>query len=150
VKRLIPLVSTVAALTGCSPEARSLGPSVPQTAPSGNNDPRISAYQDNFYQLSQGGRYFSWYGCSGCHNNPGRKAPNLARGAAHGNGFAQVYASIASRHGALRYDARVPVEQLWQLTAYVRDLPRHTPEKRRRVQVDQNAEPVGSSWSGPQ
>jgi hypothetical protein len=40
--------------------------------------------------------------------------------------------------------ARVPVEQLWQITAYVRDLSSHYPEKRRRLSLDQKAEPQGS------
>ena len=33
---------------------------------------------------------------------------------------------------------------------YARDLPLHAPEKLHRQAVDQQAEPVGNSWSGPQ
>ena len=140
-----------AVLAGCSPEARMVGPSLPQTPPSSDQDPRISAYQDNFYQVSQGGRYFAWYGCSGCHTDQAAGVLNLADGQwRHGSGFAQVYGAVADRHGRLAFRARVPTEQLWQLTAYVRDLPRHAPEKRRRTQVDQQAEPIGPAWSGPQ
>lgn len=138
-------------LGACSNEARIVGPSPPQTPPAGNGDTRVAAYQDNLNQVSQGGRYFAWYGCSGCHAEGAPGALNLPDGAwRHGGGFADVYGAIAARHGALRFGERVPVEQLWQITAYVRDLPAHTPEKRRRVAVDQQAEPVGPAWTGPQ
>lgn len=42
-------------LCGCSKEAREVGPTVPQTAPIGERDPRIPYYQDNFWQIGQGG-----------------------------------------------------------------------------------------------
>lgn len=145
------IVLLAACLCGCNKEARDLGPSLPQTRPAAGNDPRIPAYQGNAYQVAQGGRYFAWYGCSGCHTDSARGTLNLADGAWRGgSGFAQVFGAIADRHGRLRYGARIPVEQLWQLTAYVRDLPRHPPEKRRRLALDQRAEPQGSAWPGPQ
>lgn len=137
-------------LAGCQREAREIGPSLPQTAPRGSADPRIGYYQDNVYQVSQGGRYFAWYGCAACHRDGAPGVRDLADGRwRYGGGFDQVYASVAHRHGALRYAARVPVEPLWQLTAYTRDLSRHTPEKRRRLSVEQVGEPQGRSWSGP-
>lgn len=138
-------------VSGCSREARDVGPTLPLTAPNGNADPRIALYQDNVAQVAQGGRYFAWYGCSGCHTETSQGAANLPDDRWHrGGGFAQVYATIALGHGPLAYNERVPTEQLWQLTAYVRDLPTHGPEKRRRAAVDQQAEPVGDNWNGPQ
>jgi len=138
-------------LAGCSQEARQIGPTIPQTPPAGNDDARIPAYQGNVYQIAQGGRYFTWYGCSGCHGDGAPGYLNLARpDRRRGAGFAQVYAAIPGAHPAARYDATIPVEQLWQITAYVRDLPLHTPEKRSRLASDQRAEPSGSAWSGPQ
>ncbi|VWX49432.1 Cytochrome c oxidase polypeptide III [Novosphingobium sp. 9U] len=124
---------------------------MPQTAPLNDDDPRIGAYQANLYQISQGGRYFGWYGCSGCHTDDAPGARDLPDGQwRQGSGFAQVYAAIADRHGQLAFRQRIPVEQLWQLTAYVRDLPQHTQDKRRRQQADQKSEPVGPAWTGPQ
>lgn len=147
---IVPLCAT-AMLCGCAREAREVGPTPPQTPPIGNGDPRISAYQNNFYQVSQGGRYFSWYGCSGCHTEGNNKVLNLADSDwRHGFGFANVYGAIAARHGRFAYGKRIPVEQLWQITAYVRDLSSHYPEKRRRVTLDAKAEPVGGNWQGPQ
>ncbi|UXC93436.1 MULTISPECIES: hypothetical protein [Sphingobium] len=137
-------------LGGCSQEARDLGPGLPQTAPHGNADPRIDAYQGNFYQIAQGGRYFAWYGCSPCHSEQAKGGARLSDGQwVQGGGFADVYRSIATGHGGA-FGRRVPVEQLWQITAYVRDLPLHYPEKRRRLLLDQKGEPQGSAWSGPQ
>lgn len=143
------LAAAAILLSACSREARTLGPTPPQTRPLGNADPRIASYQDNVYQVAQGGRYFSWYGCAGCHRAGATE--DLAEGRLrHGSGFADVFGVIADGHGALRYGQRVPVEQLWQITAHVRDLPAHFPEKRRRNAADQQAEPPGASWSGPQ
>jgi len=139
------------ACASCSQEARNVGPTVPQTRPRNGADPRIALYQANVDQVSQGGRYFAWYGCQACHGEGATGVRNLADGHwRHGGGFVQVFTSIADRHGTLRYAVRVPPEQLWQLTAYARDLPLHTPEKLHRQAVDQQAEPVGNGWSGPQ
>ena len=139
-----------AAVSGCSGEARTVAPTVPQTRPSSDDDPRIAAYQANVYQISQGGRYFAWYGCASCHDDGSEPAQNLADDRwRHGAGFAAVYAAIADGHGTAAFARRIPAEQLWQVTAYVRDLPRHTPEKRRRTAIDQAAEPQGASWRGP-
>lgn len=138
------------ALSACSKEARSLGPAVPQTPPHGPSDPRIAQYQDNVFQISQGGRYFSWYGCGACHSDALPGVRNLAdRHWTRGSGFDRVYAAIVQRHPAQRYAVKVPTEQLWQITAYVRDLPTHYPEKRHRQDVDQVGEPQGASWTGP-
>lgn len=146
----ILLSALLLAAGACSNEARDIGPAVPQTAPRGATDPRIRYYQDNVYQIAQGGRYFSWYGCTGCHAEEAPGWRNLGDGRwRSGGGFDRVYAAIGDGHGAQHYAARLPAEQLWQLTAYVRDLPLHTPEKRRRLAVDQVGEPQGGGWPGP-
>lgn len=138
-------------LCGCSNEAREIGPTVPQTAPASERDPRIAYYQGNFGQVAQGGRYFLYYGCAGCHGDGAPGARDLTDGRwKRGGGFAAVFTSIAHGHGDRAYATRIPVEPLWQLTAYVRDLERHTPEKRRRQALDQQAEPQGAAWWGPQ
>ena len=64
-------------------------------------------------------------------------------------GLADVYAGVADRHPRFRYGARIPAEQLWQIAAYIADLPKHKPEKRRRLDQDQPAEPQGPRWAGP-
>jgi mono/diheme cytochrome c family protein len=137
---------------GCSKESRTLGPDLPQTPPNGASDPRAAKYQDNVYQVSQGGRYFAWYGCAACHGSGAKGRLDLGdKQWAHGGDLAQVYAFIAKGHpGTLaHYGDRIPTEQLWQLTAYVRSLPDLAPERRRRQDLDQVGEPQGRTWSGP-
>jgi mono/diheme cytochrome c family protein len=141
-----------AATAGCSGESRTLGPDLPQTPPTGANDPRAAKYEDNVYQVSQGGRYFTWYGCGGCH---GADATGpLALGDplwVHGSDLHAVYAFIARGHSGklARYGDLIPAEQLWQLTAYVRTLPDIAPERRRRQDLDLTGEPQGRTWPGP-
>lgn len=136
---------------GCSEESRTLGPDLPQTPPEGAGDPRADRYEGNVYQVSQGGRYFTWYGCAGCHGSDAQGRLNLgdAQGA-HGDSVDQTYAFIARGHpGKLAtYGDRIPAEQIWQITAYVRSLPDLAPERRRRQDLDQIGEPQGRTWSG--
>ncbi len=144
-------MSAVLALGACGREARELGPTPPQTPPAGAEDPRVRFYQQNAFQIAQGGRYFAWYGCQGCHGESAPGRHNFFGNDWHGGGsFEHVFSTIAHRHGPLDYGQHVPDEQLWQLTAFVRDLPKQSVEKRRRQALDQLAEPVGGTWSGPQ
>ncbi|KTF69374.1 hypothetical protein ACNFJ7_04650 [Sphingomonas sp. HT-1] len=46
-------------VAGCSAESRSAGPDLPQTGPTGAQDPRAARYERNVYQVAQGGRYFT-------------------------------------------------------------------------------------------
>lgn len=143
------IFAVLAMLTACSQEARTLAPDLPQTPPHGAIDPRIAKYQDTLYQVAQGGRYFTWAGCGTCHAAGATGARNLSDGRwLHGGDFDRVYASIAYRHPARRYADTIPVEQLWQIAAYVRSLPQLPLEKRRRADRDQQNEPQGSIWTG--
>jgi cytochrome c oxidase cbb3-type subunit 3 len=139
-------------LSGCAREGRLLASDQPQTPPDGPADPRARRYGDNFYQLAQGGRYFTWYGCAGCHGPTAKGTLDLADGRwVHGGAANQIYAFIAAGHPSPlpRYGERIPVEQLWQITAFVRDLPQEDPAKTRRNALDQQGEPQGASWQGP-
>jgi cytochrome c oxidase cbb3-type subunit 3 len=144
-------LALVAMSAGCSKESRTLGPDLPQTPPAGAYDPRAAKYEGNVYQISQGGRYFKWFGCAGCHGSDAKGGLNLGdMQSAHGGDLEDVYVFIARGHpGDLGgYGDRIPAEQLWQLTAYVRSLPELTPERRRRQDLDQTGEAKGRSWSG--
>lgn len=138
-------------LAGCSKEARTLSADLPQTPPHGGADPRIAKYQENAYQVAQGGRYFTWYGCGACHASGAKGVLDLGDVRwRYGGAFDQVYASIASGHRrvAVNYGDKIPVEQLWQITAYTRDMTKVPSEKRRRQDHDQQGEPQGSTWAG--
>ncbi|WP_137787807.1 c-type cytochrome [Sphingomonas sp. 3P27F8] len=148
---MLAICAVLAAVAACSAEKRPAAPSQPQTPPTGPEDPRISAYENNSYQLSQGGRYFAWYGCSACHAQRGGGGRDLAdKKWVYGGEFDQVYRTIAG-HGGLtvKPGQSIPPEQLWQLSAYVRSLNQIDPAKRRRQDLDQAGEPQADNWSGP-
>jgi hypothetical protein len=135
---------------GCTKESRTVGPEQPQTPPHGQDDPRTSYFQDNLYQVSQGGRYFSWYGCAACHGDEASGTRNLVADLeSRPRSFTRLYGQIAGHPNlAVDYGKRIPVEQLWQITAYVRQLPQLKPEMRRRQDLDQAGETQGASWNG--
>lgn len=137
--------------SACTRESRTVGPEQPQTPPNAATDPRITYFENNAYQIAQGGRYFTWYGCGACHAEGAPGARDLAlEMTRQPRGFDTVYAAIADhRNVPMNYGARIPVEQLWQITAYVRSLPGIKPELRRRQNLDEAGEPQGSNWTGP-
>jgi cytochrome c oxidase cbb3-type subunit 3 len=139
------------ALCACSVEKRTLGPDQPGTAPNGPDDPRISTYKQNRYQVSQGARYFGWYGCQGCHAGGTRGVRDLADDAwKRGGSFDKVYAAVEGQQLPNHsYGSQIPVEQKWQITAYILSLKETGPEMRRRGDLDQQGEPQGPNWSGP-
>ena len=139
-------------LCACQPERRELALGQPLTPPGGQDDPRAPLFEDNFYQVSQGGRLFTWYGCGGCHEDSAPGFRNLGdRLWRYGGGPDQVYASIARGRpdGMPAFEHRAPPLVLWQITAYVRQLPNTKPALRRRQDVDQTGEPAGDRWAGP-
>lgn len=139
-------------LAGCAKEARTLASDQPQTPPNGPGDPRAPRYEDNVYQVAQGSRYFTWYGCGGCHASDATGVRALGDGVwRHGNTPNRVYAFIAHGHSGASgdYGARIPVEQLWQITAFTRSLDKQDPARTRRGELDMKGEPQGDRWSGP-
>ena len=138
------VASLVVAVLGaaCSGEARPTGPSVPLTAPTGEGDTRIKNYEGNAFKASQGSRYFGWYGCQGCHSTGDRQLDLGMAPRRHGSTFVAVYAFIAHGHGPdIKTQAeRLPIEQLWQITAYVGTLPTLDAERQRRQDMDAAAE----------
>ena len=143
------LVVMAMLLSACSAEKRAVGPDQPRTPPNGPSDPRINLIENNVYQVSQGSRYFTWYGCGSCHAQGAQGYLELGDGKwRRGGAFDAVYGAIATGHTP-SYADRIPVEQLWQITGYVRSLTTLDPAKRRRQDVDQKGEPQAGNWSGP-
>lgn len=133
------LIALSLLLTGaCGPEQRALSVERPFSVPTGPHDPRIASIEANFDQVSRGGRYFIWFGCSSCH---GQEPGDWQRGVT----FDRVYAAIGHRG----FDRQIPAGQRWQITAYVRSLAKLDPVLRRRQGSDQSAEPAANRWSGP-
>lgn len=143
------LLVTVAA---CTKESRTIGPEQPQTPPNGPADPRTRYFEGNAYQVSQGGRYFTWYGCGSCHGDNAAGTLDLAVDLRQRPlRFDQLYSAIARGHVhiGIDYGSKIPTEQLWQISAYVASLPRLKPERRHREDLDEAGEPRGVTWSGP-
>ncbi len=146
------VILAAAALAGCQREARDLGADPPLTAPIGAGDPRAARFVVNAYQIAAGGRLFGWLGCQACHGESVRGAADLADNRrAFGGSVASVYASIAKgRPGGMpSYDGKASPQEIWQLTAYVRDLRKNPSVQRRRQDLDQAGEAQGASWKGP-
>jgi cytochrome c oxidase cbb3-type subunit 3 len=116
-------------VTACERERREFdpGPEGAQLERSLSGVDRMSQYERNAHALATGKRLWTWYNCSGCHASGGGGASGPALMDAkwtHGWDAASIYKSIADGrpNGMPAYRGRIPEDQLWQLTAYVRSL----------------------------
>jgi cytochrome c oxidase cbb3-type subunit 3 len=139
-------------LCGCGAEKRAVGPGLPLTAPTGKADPRARLYEQNAYQVSEGGRMFRWQGCDGCHTETAPGAANLTDPQwRYGGATTDLYTSIAMGrpNGMPAYDGKIAPEQIWQIAGYLHGLPELPKDRRLRQSSDQQGEPQGSQWTGP-
>jgi cytochrome c oxidase cbb3-type subunit 3 len=115
-------------LAGCERETRDFARPQPGAEVGGKEAAAamVSRYERNAYALASGKRLWGWYNCSGCHaNGGGASGPALSDDAWIYGGDAQaIYQSIAEGRpdGMPAFGGRVPVDQIWQLTAYVRSM----------------------------
>ena len=83
-------------------------------------------YESNAYNLSQGKRLYSWFGCKACHaDGQGSVGPGFLDGWwYYGPEMVSIFASIRDgrRHGMPAFRDKIPETQLWQLVSYVRAL----------------------------
>ena len=143
---LLPLAGVSAA--SCEYEKRPIGPDRPLSPPTGPADPRIRFYDKNAWQMSTGGRLFTWYGCGDCHDVNARFPLNLRGG--RPVDLVTTYQAIANGAPPAMpaYANRMPSESIWQIAAYVRSLRTLKDTKRARTDLDQKAEPSGTTWKG--
>jgi cytochrome c oxidase cbb3-type subunit 3 len=104
----------------------SLRPGAPDPAPT----PAIGRrYEDNAFHVAQGARYYVWFNCNGCHGNGGGgMGPALMDDRwIYGGEIHQIAATILQGrpNGMPSFRGRIPEEQVWQIAAYVRSMPRH-------------------------
>jgi cytochrome c oxidase cbb3-type subunit 3 len=89
-------------------------------------DPRAAAYYDNADAVTTGKRLFGQYNCSGCHSNGGGgMGPSLMDDEwVYGGRLEQIHQTLVEGrpNGMPTWGAKVPDEQLWQLSAYVRSM----------------------------
>lgn len=89
-------------------------------------DPRASAYYDNADAVTIGKRLFGQYNCSGCHSNGGGgMGPALMDDEwIYGGRLEQIHQTLVEGrpNGMPTWGGKIPDEQLWQLSAYVRSM----------------------------
>ncbi|HEV2702275.1 MAG TPA: c-type cytochrome [Steroidobacteraceae bacterium] len=89
-------------------------------------DPRAKPYYDNPVAVAAGMRLFGQYNCSGCHSNGGGgMAPALMDDEwIYGDRLEQIHQTLVEGrpNGMPAWGNKIPDEQLWQLSAYVRSM----------------------------
>lgn len=139
------------ALGACAPEKRDLTTTAPLSDPTSAGDGRAQLFEGNLWRVSQGGLYFTLYGCGACHGATAKGALDLGDDRwRYGGSIKDVFLSIADGRvgGMPAYRSRMPQEQLWEVSAYVRHLHKTKPAARRRQDVDQQGQPTGDTWTG--
>jgi cytochrome c oxidase cbb3-type subunit 3 len=83
-------------------------------------------YERNAYNLSQGKRLYSWFGCKNCHaDGQGGSGPGLLDGWwLYGPDMVSIFASIRDGrpHGMPSFRDKLTTEQIWQLAGYVQTM----------------------------
>ncbi|HVO48199.1 MAG TPA: cytochrome c [Steroidobacteraceae bacterium] len=127
-------------LAGCNSHARTL-PTSGQPAQEGvidtaltpgvghsltTVDPRAAAYYDNLEAVMTGKRLFGQYNCSGCHSNGGggMGPPLMDDEWIYGGRLEQIHQTLVEGrpNGMPAWGGKIPDEQLWQISAYVRSM----------------------------
>jgi cytochrome c oxidase cbb3-type subunit III len=89
-------------------------------------DPRAAAYYDNAEAVNTGKRLFGQYNCSGCHSNGGGgMGPSLMDDEwIYGGRLEQIHQTLVEGrpNGMPAWGGKIPDQQLWQLSAYVRSM----------------------------
>ncbi len=89
-------------------------------------DPRAAPYYDNAEAVNTGKRLYSQYNCSGCHSNGGGgMAPALMDDVwIYGGRLEQIHQTLVEGrpNGMPTWGAKIPDQQLWQISAYVRSM----------------------------
>jgi cytochrome c oxidase cbb3-type subunit 3 len=89
-------------------------------------DVRAAPYYNNAEAVNTGKRLFQQYNCSGCHSNGGGgMGPDLLDDVwIYGGRLEQIHQTLVDGrpNGMPSWGGKVPDEQLWQLSAYVRSM----------------------------
>lgn len=89
-------------------------------------DPRAAKYYDNAAAVVTGKRLYGQYNCSGCHSNGGGgMGPSLMDNQwIYGGRLEQIHQTLVEGrpNGMPTWGGKIPDEQLWQISAYVRSM----------------------------
>jgi cytochrome c oxidase cbb3-type subunit 3 len=106
----------------------SAGVAPPIATPSG----RGREYEENAYHIAQGQRFYGWFNCNGCHaNGGGSSGPALMDDRwIYGAAIENIVQTIREGrpNGMPSFRGKIPDEQIWQIAAYVRSMPRYAPK----------------------
>ncbi|HEX2146783.1 MAG TPA: c-type cytochrome [Pseudorhizobium sp.] len=87
-------------------------------------------YETTAFDLAQGKRLYSWFGCSACHGEgTGGKGPSFIDGWWHyGPSMVSIVASIRDGrpHGMPAFKDKMTSDQIWQLSGYIKSLGAYT------------------------
>ena len=139
--RLVVLFLSILVLSGCEREQRQLRLDPPLASaldrtrlmPNGiaGAPPEIyfalgRPYETNAYNLSQGKRLYSWFGCSTCHaDGQGGIGPSFLDGWwYYGPEMVSIFSSIRDGrpHGMPAFRDKMTTDQIWQLAGYIQAL----------------------------
>jgi cytochrome c oxidase cbb3-type subunit 3 len=151
--RLAALLTVLLAVPACEREQRrfteaSPASGIPQTLKMGDLQPggpspdaaTQSAYDENAWAISEGKRYYEWFNCVGCHahGGGGMGPPLMDSRWIYGSEPENVFATIMQGrpNGMPSFRGRIPRQQAWQITAYVRSLAGLTPSDARSQRDD--------------
>ncbi|MBW6425403.1 cytochrome c [Rhizobium sp. XQZ8] len=83
-------------------------------------------YEKTAYDLSQGKRLYTWFGCAECHGEgEGGKGPSFLDGWwLYGPSMVSIAASIRDGrpHGMPAFGSRITIDEIWQLSGYVKTI----------------------------
>ncbi len=83
-------------------------------------------YEAGSFELSQGKRLYSWFGCAACHGyGQGGKGPSFIDGWwLYGPGLVSIVASIRDGrpHGMPAFGDKMTTDEIWQLAGYIKSL----------------------------
>jgi cytochrome c oxidase cbb3-type subunit 3 len=113
-----------------TPEPGALSVATTQLFPGGGSppppDPRDPLYEGNPRAIADGARLFDWYNCSGCHfHGAGGMGPSLMDSQwRYGGSLDQIHATLVQGrpNGMPSWAGKIPDQQLWEISAYVRSL----------------------------
>jgi cytochrome c oxidase cbb3-type subunit III len=104
--------------------ASALAPGIDH--PLATTDPRAAPYYDNAEAVNTGKKLYAQYNCSGCHSNGGGgMAPALMDDVwIYGGRLEQIHQTLVEGrpNGMPTWGAKIPDQQLWQISAYVRSM----------------------------
>ena len=124
-------------------------------------DPRRTEYEENAFHLSQGKQLFTWFNCVGCHAHGGGGIgpPLMDEKWIYGSRIENIYASIVEGrpNGMPSFRNKIPEQQVWQISAYVRSLSGLAPKpaspgREDHMQIkpsEQNTEPQAPISANP-